>query len=250
VTTPVRQRESQLRRGLRVLEQLASEPQSAAEVARRLGVNRSTALRLLGDLEQSGYVSRDPATKRWANVLERLYGLAVSHDDHWDWIETIHPVLASLREEFGEAALQAVPANGSMVYIAFFPSPHPVAVRERLGTVRPMHCSGLGKAYLSGLDDGELDRELGRLRYEGGTSRAPRGPLELRRQVEEARSRGYALDLEETFEGVACVSAPTRVSGLLVGAAGVSGPSSRLSRTRLEEIGQRLVERLAAVERA
>jgi DNA-binding IclR family transcriptional regulator len=248
--TAVRQRESQLRRGLRILEQLAAEPQSAAEVARRLGVNRSTALRLLAELEGTGYVARDPVTKRYASVLERLYGLVGSHDDHADWIELIHPVLASLRDEFGEAALQAVPANGSMVYVAFFPSPHPVAVRERLGTVRPMHCSGLGKAYLSGLDDAELDRELGRLSYEGGTSRAPRGPLELRRQVEDARAGGYALDLEETFEDVACVSAPTRVGGMLVGAAGVSGPSSRLPRTRLEEIGRRLVERLAAVERA
>ena len=245
----VRQRESQLRRGLRILEQLAAEPQSAAEVARRLGVNRSTALRLLGQLEQSGYVSRDPATKRYANVLDRLYGLVRSHDDHWDWLELIHPVLASMRDESGEAALQAVPANGSMVYIAFFPSPQPVAVRERLGTVRPMHSSGLGKAYLSGLDDAELDRELGRLRYEGGTQRAARGPLELRRQVEEARATGFALDLEETFDDVACVSAPTRVGGILVGAAGVSGPSSRLPRARIEEIGGRLVGRLASVER-
>jgi DNA-binding IclR family transcriptional regulator len=245
----VRQNESQLRRGLRILEELAGEPQSAAELARRLRVNRSTALRLLGELERSGYVARDAATKRYASVLERLYGLVVSHDDHWDWIELIHPVLASLREEFGEAAVQAVPANGSMVYVAFFPSLHPVAVRERLGTVRPMHCSGLGKAYLSGLGDEELDRELGRLRYEGGTARAPLGPLELRRQVEEARAAGFALDLEETFDGVACVSAPTRVAGMLVGAAGVSGPSSRLSEAKLEEIGRRLAERLATVER-
>jgi DNA-binding IclR family transcriptional regulator len=247
--TALRQKESQLRRGLRILEQLATEPQSAAEVARRLGVNRSTALRLLAQLEQSGYVSRDPATKRYANVLDRLYGLVGSHGDHWDWIELIHPVLASMRDEFGEAALQAVPANGSMVYIAFFPSLHPVAVRERLGTVRPMYCSGLGKAYLSGLDDTELDRELGRLRYEGGTARAARGPLELRRQVEDARAHGFALDVEETFDDVACVSVPTRVGGMLVGAAGVSGPSSRLPRTRLEEIGRRLAQRLATVER-
>jgi DNA-binding IclR family transcriptional regulator len=248
--TAVRQRESQLRRGLRILEQLATEPQSAAEVARRLGVNRSTALRLLAELEHSGYVTRDPATKRYASVLERLYGLVGSHDDHADWIELIHPVLASLRDEFGEAALQAVPANGSMVYVAFFPSPHPVAVRERLGTVRPIHCSGLGKAYLSGLDDEELDRELGRLGYEGGTARAPRGPLELRRHVEEARARGFALDLGETFDDVACVSAPTRIGRTLVGAAGVSGPSSRLPRERLEQIGRRLADRLATVEGA
>jgi len=47
--------------------------------------------------------------------------------------QLIHPVLASLRDEHGEAAVQAVPADVSMVYIAFFPSVHPIAVRERPG---------------------------------------------------------------------------------------------------------------------
>jgi DNA-binding IclR family transcriptional regulator len=135
-----------------------------------------------------------------------------------------------------------------MVYIAFFPSVYPIAVREGLGTVRPMHCSGLGKAYLSGLTAAAVDRELGRLSYEGGTSRAPRGPLELRSQVEQARDRGFALDLEETFEGVVCVAVPTWVGGMLFGAAGVSGPFSRLPREHLEEIGRDLAGRLSAIE--
>jgi DNA-binding IclR family transcriptional regulator len=246
--TVARQKESQLRRGLRILEELTREPQSAAGIARALDINRSTALRLLTELEQSGYVARNAVTKRYASALDRLYRLSASHDDHRDWIELIHPVLASLRDEHGEAAVQAVPADVSMVYIAFFPSIHPIAVRERLGTVRPMHCSGLGKAYLSGLDSAALDRELGRLSYEGGTSRAPRGPLELRHHVEEARERGFALDLEETFDGVACVAVPTRVMGMLFGAAGVSGPSNRLPREHLEEIGRELAARLATIE--
>jgi DNA-binding IclR family transcriptional regulator len=243
-----RNRESQLRRGLRALEELTREPQSAAAIARMLEINRSTALRLLTELERSGYVIRNPVTKHYAGVLDRLHRLSAGHDDHRDWIEIVHPVLGALRDGHGEAVVQAVPADASMVYIAFFASVYPIAVREGLGTVRPMHCSGLGKAYLSGLSAAALDRELGKLNYAGGTSRAPRGPLELRRQVEEARDRGFALDLEETFEGVVCVAVPTYVSGMLFGAAGVSGPLSRLPREHLEEIGRELVARLAAIE--
>jgi DNA-binding IclR family transcriptional regulator len=243
-----RNNESQLRRGLRVLEELTREPQSAAAIARTLEINRSTALRLLTELERSGFASRNPVTKRYAGVLDRLHRQSASHDDHRDWIEVVHPVLAALRDDHGEAVVQAVPAEASMVYIAFFPSVYPIAVREGLGTVRPMHCSGLGKAYLSGLTAAAVDRELGRLSYEGGTSRAPRGPLELRSQVEQARDRGFALDLEETFEGVVCVAVPTWVGGMLFGAAGVSGPFSRLPREHLEEIGRDLAGRLSAIE--
>jgi DNA-binding IclR family transcriptional regulator len=245
----VRSADSQLRRGLRVLEELAARPRTAAELARELGVNRSTALRLLHELEDAGYVVRDSDTKRYSAIVERLYALVASHDDHWDWVELIAPTLASLRDEFAEAVVHAVPANGSMVYMAFFPSLHPIAVRERVGTVRPMHCSGLGKAYLSALDQRSLDVELGRLSYEGGTVRAAKGPLELRQRVAEARERGYAVDREETFDGVVCVAAPTAVGGALVGAAGVSGPASRLSEERVEEIAARLVERLATLDR-
>jgi DNA-binding IclR family transcriptional regulator len=213
---------------------------SASDVARLLEVNRSTALRLLGELEETGYVTRD-AAKRFATVPSRFYALIVSHDDHADWSEVVDPILASLRDEFGEAAIMGVPANGTMVYLAFFPSVHIVAVRERLGTARPMHCSALGKAYLSALGPAALDLELGRLAYQGGTDRAPRGPMDLRERVDETRKRGYAIDRDETFEGGSCVAAPVRIAGALVGAMGLSGPSSRFSEMRIHEMGRRLV---------
>lgn len=235
---------SQLRRGLRALEELARGPRSSSDLARALGVNRSTGLRILQSLQGAGYVTRDPQTRRYSSVPERLYSLVANHDDHWNWFEQVQPVLVALRDRFGEATLHAVPANGSMVYMAFYASLHPIAVREQIGTVRPMHCSGLGKAYLAGLDSSKLDQELGQLSYLGGTDRAPRGPIELRAQVEEARARGYALDVGETFDDVVCVAAPARIGGVLVGAAGISGPAARLPVARLDEIGVILVKEL------
>jgi DNA-binding IclR family transcriptional regulator len=232
---------------LRALEELAVRPQTAAELARWLGVNRSTALRLLQELEAVGYVSRDRASKRFSISVERLYRLIASRDDHWDWAELVDSVLVSLRDDFGEAAMQAVPTGGSMVYLAFFPSKHPIAVREQIGTVRPMHCSALGKAYLSALNPESRDAEVGRLSYEGGTSYAATGPRELLQRLAEAEERGFAVDCEETFEGVVCVAAPTRIGTALVGAAGVSGPALRLPADKVEVIGSALVERLSSL---
>lgn len=240
--------DSQLRRGLRVIEALAVSPHNAADAARLLGVNRSTALRLLQELAAAGWVTRDARSKRFSIVAERLYVLAGSMDDHVDWSELVHPVLASLRDDFREATMLGVPANGSMVYMAFFPSPNPVAVRERIGTVRPMHCSALGKAYLSALTPESLDVELARLDYSGGTDLAAKDPVELRARLDEVRRRGYAIDRDQTFEGVACVAAPARIAGSLIGAAGVSGPSPRITAARAEELGARLVSELAKID--
>jgi DNA-binding IclR family transcriptional regulator len=232
---------SPVRRAFAALESLADGPRSAAEIARILGVNRSTALRLMSELQALGYVRRDAADKRYATVPARFYPLLGSQVDHTDWSEFVDPVLAGLRDEFGEAAIMGVPANGTMVYLAFFPSVHLVAVRERLGTTRPMHCSALGKAYLSALDDRALDGELTLLTYRGGTSKAARGPIELRERLQGARERGYAADLEESFEGATCVAAPLKIGRSLVGAIGLSGPSARIGEERVVEIGERLI---------
>ena len=219
---------SLVRRVFLALEALADGPRTAAEIGRSLHVDRSSALRLMSELEQTGYVTRDVGSKRYANVPARFYGLIATHDDHADWSEIVDPALSELRDEFGEAAIMGVPANGTMVYLAFFPSVHIVAVRERLGTTRPMNCSALGKAYLSALPDHELDTELAVLSYGGGTHLAAHSRAELRERVEVARARGYATDHNETFEGGTCVAAPVRIGGSLIGAIGLSGPSGSL----------------------
>jgi IclR family acetate operon transcriptional repressor len=234
--------DSQLARGLAALELLAIAPRSAADVARELEVNRSTGFRLLQDLEVLGYVRRDPETRRYGSVPERFYGLVGGENSDWDWSQTVHPVLAALRDETKEATILGVPANGSMVYLAFFPSLHPIAVRERTGSVRPMHASSLGKAYLSTLSAAQLDVELARLSYEGGTSKAAQGPIELRSRIDEVRERGYAVDRGESLEGVTCVAAPVRVAGKPVGAVSFSGPSERFDEAAIERLGTRLIE--------
>jgi DNA-binding IclR family transcriptional regulator len=240
-------RGSQLGRGLAALELLATGPKSASEIARSLDVNRSTALRLLQELKSLGYAARDAETRAYLAVPARIWGLVANTPDHVDWGEVVNPLLASIRDECGEATILGVPAAGSMVYMSFFASTNPVAVRERLGTVRPMYCSAIGKGYLSAMSPEALDVELGRLTYQGGTDHAPRGPMELRAQIEAARAVGYAMDRDETFVGASCVAAPVRFGETLVGAAGISGPTARLDTATLERYGELLRLRLSAL---
>ena len=105
-----------------------------------------------------------------------------------------------------------------------------------------MHCSAIGKAYLSTLDPTALDQELRRLTFEEGTPQAAKGPLELRERLEDARRDGFAMEWQEAMEGGACVAVPVWVGGTLIGSAGVLGPITRLTRERINVIGERLVE--------
>lgn len=52
-------------RGLQALDRLRDRPSTATELAQSLGVNRSTAHRLLRDLEHAAYVTRDSVSKQY-----------------------------------------------------------------------------------------------------------------------------------------------------------------------------------------
>lgn len=231
-------------RVMRTFELLSVDPLTAAELARKLGINRSTSLRLLAELIETGYVRRDTVTKRYATVPSRFLNLIARQEKHTDWTQIIDPVLAEIRDETGESTILGVPANNAMVYLAYFPTFHVLAVSEQLGTVRPMHCSALGKAYLSAMAPAALETELARIPYVGGTQRAAHSEPELRTRVIQAKKDGYALDLDETFDDVRCVAIPLHVSGTLVGAVGISGPATRFAAARMAELGAYLLAKL------
>lgn len=236
---PVTER-SLVGRVFRTLELIAERPMAPSELAHSLDVDRSSALRLLRQLVATGYVARDDRSREYGTVGARFLRLVSYTPDHTDLSELVDPILRAARAQYGEATLLAVPARGSMVYAAFFPSRQMLGVREQLGSIRPMHCSAVGKAYLAGLDEDALERELGRITFEGGTALAPRDRATLYRQVQEARRAGYAVDRDETSVGVSCVAVPLRVGATLMGAIGLSGPSSRLPEALLGRIGQDL----------
>jgi DNA-binding IclR family transcriptional regulator len=241
---------SQLQRGLTILEILASGPRPASALARELDVHRSTALRLLRELEVAGYVRR-VADKEYAAVAGRLLTLVPERRaDSDDWTQIADGVLAKVGGKYGEAVNLSVPAEGSMVYLQYRPSVHVVAVREGPGAVRPMHCSAIGKAYLAALDEEALDKHLRRVSFEGGTTRAVRSARALRGELKRTHERGYALDDEETFEGVRCVAIPVRVGGDLVGAAGLSAPVDRLPDALGRKVADDLARGLAVLEQA
>ena len=82
---------SHISRAFQALEALVSGPQTAASIAQVLGVNRSTALRLLSEIESLGYVIRDPDTKSYAIIPARFYRFISSHADHLDWSMVVDP---------------------------------------------------------------------------------------------------------------------------------------------------------------
>ena len=78
------------------------------ELGRRLGVDKSTAHRLLATLAGRGYARLNPHTQRYQLGL-RLVGLGAVAARGVDVTEVARPALESLRDDTGEARLPGRP---------------------------------------------------------------------------------------------------------------------------------------------
>ena len=64
----------------------------------------------------------------------------------------------------------------------------------------------------------------------------------LKRTLEEVRVAGYAIDDEESEEGMRCVAAPVRdISGKVIAAVGLAGPTQRLTKKDLRTMAPEVV---------
>ena len=235
-----------LGRAFDLLELLADSGSGLAitQLAASSGLPLPTIHRILRSLMAGGYVRQD-GTRRYSlgPGLIRLGEVAAKGLGPWAL-----PYLTELVSLFGETANLAVLEGDSVLYVATVPSPHAVRLFTEVGRRVMPHCTGVGKALLSGLTDDEVRRMVRRTGMPAFTDRTLMSVEALLADLHAIRARGYALDDGEQEQGVRCVAiavagAPARV------ALSVSGPSARVTRERVTQIApalQRIVERLAA----
>src|SRR5262249_24555325 len=106
---------------------------------------------------------------------------------------------------------------------------------DRVGVVRPAHCTALGKVILAALRDDQLRRFLERAELKPSTKRSITQVAALLREIAEVRRTGVAFDEGEFNLDVRCIAVPARdFPGQIVGAIGVSGQTWRESQQALQ----------------
>jgi DNA-binding IclR family transcriptional regulator len=215
-------------RAVAILDLLAQEGWSAgAEVARELGVHRSTALRLLGTLERHALVERDPRTAKY-RLGRRLPQLASVVTGDVDLRNLARPVCEALAEATGETVTLDVIDGDEIVPIEQSTASNAFVSVNWLGRRTPVQCTASGKVILAFAAEPIRKRLLAR-------PLAPRTPrsivdvAELEKQLTAAREAGYARTFEELEVGLDAIAAPVySAGGQVVGAIDVSGPAHRL----------------------
>ncbi|MES0884236.1 IclR family transcriptional regulator [Roseibium sp. SCP14] len=224
-----------LTRGLRALDILysAEGPVRLTEMADALGVEKSNASHILKTLVASGYAVQDDSRRYVAEPRKEEPCQGHSLSEVVTCKELCRPALESLVRETGECAHLAVLVDTRVWYIDKVDSTLPLKVDHPIGSLSPLHCTALGKAFLA-FGDATLPEE--KARY---TPKTITDTDALMAEIARTRSRGFSVDDEEFAPGIRCAARPVfDARGQMIAALGVSGPSVRIDDARLAELGE------------
>jgi DNA-binding IclR family transcriptional regulator len=201
----------------------APQPPSIGELSARAGLPKSTTSRLVGALERQGLVQRLGARGRLrpGPVLLRY----ASRDASQALVELAQPSLQRLADASGETINLAVQGATGVEHLAQEDTAHLVGVTDWVGRRVPFELAANGKCFLA---------------FNGGETAG----------ADLIRSRGYATSIDELEVGLSALAAPVLdVDGFAVAALSISGPTSRLTAERIEELAPLLKEEATTLSR-
>lgn len=189
----------------------AREALSLANLTQQLGLPKSSLLSLCNSLCETGLVRR---TERGNYELgSRVLDFANAYLRKTDITKEFVHAWDEMHELRDEGVVLAVLDGIDAVYVACRNGTRPLGVTYRIGMRLPACCTATGKALLSTLPENQV-RQI----YRGVTlpSLTPRSHSKLKTLIDDLtgiRLRGYALDDEETREGMYCIGAPVFDAG-------------------------------------
>jgi IclR family transcriptional regulator, acetate operon repressor len=232
-----------IRRAVSLLKAFSDDrpERTLVDLAGTVGLNKTTAYRALAALEREGLVQRIPDgdVYRLGPELIVLGARAVRSSDLRSL--TRHE-LESLARDAGETATLEVPLEGEMMILDEVKAAGLVGVHAEIGTRWPLHATSTGKAFLAAVF--ELDGAAGLA--EAGLQRALHAHTPhtltmhdaLHADLQRILDRGYATAYEELQPGYAAIASPIRNHERRpVGAISIGGPTSRVTKRRVRELG-------------
>ena len=216
------------------------------ELARRLGLHKSTASRLLATLEKRGLVEQDEETGKYRLGLV-VIRLAERAERTLDLRSIAMPELDRLARVTHETTGIGVLDGDQLLTVAQADGPNLVAVGDWTGRWVPLHSVAAGKVLLASMPEREILR-LERRGLDRFTDRTNTGLEPLLEELARVRRRGYATAFGEYDPALNAVAAPVHdARGSVIAAVDVWGPTFRVTPRRIPELVQQVREAAGAV---
>ncbi|WP_375504134.1 IclR family transcriptional regulator [uncultured Jatrophihabitans sp.] len=220
-----------LRNGLAVFDMFDVNRQTvtATEIARFLGVHKSTASRIASNLVLSGYLvpGFNGSGFRLSGKFARLGSIATL-DANLATVATDY--VNALVDDVGETCHLGVLEGDEAVTVVLVNGSYAMRMHSFVGKRNAAHTTAMGKALLAGLSEQTLDMLFPKKKLSQHTTHTVGTLTDLKDQLAIIRKHGFALDNEELEPGLRCVAAPIADhDGNVVAALTIAGASSRLT---------------------
>ena len=225
-----------LDRGIRILEILEwKKSAGVTELAIDLGINKSTAYRLLYTLRNKNLIEQNEDTDKYC-LCAGILRLGNSMLKNTTAISQARPYLEELSKITKESAHLSVFTNMRVVVVDQVMSLEAIKVTASIGREEYIHCSSLGKATLAYQPEDVQENILNNITLEKITDKTITDKQELIDQLFVISTQGYAIDDEEMAPGVRCIAAPIIDNrGVVKYCVGISGPTNRMKTELLQD---------------
>lgn len=210
-----------------------------SEIANKLGIYKSTVHRTLVTLQSKHFVKKNEMTdKYWLGASLYIIGLMMAHT--YSLFDIVAPEADALymkvKDIVNVSVLHADPVNGYksvVIYKARGPQPI-LGMNPEIGSSMDAYASSVGKCMLAfNLIDWKIINDTKFFAY---TENTLTNVTDLKKELEQVKKQGYALDNEEREIGLFCVGAPIfNKNGKAIAAISISGPKSRVFDYNFEE---------------
>jgi DNA-binding IclR family transcriptional regulator len=220
-------------RNMDILQLIADSPKPPliSEILEKSDLKRPTLYRVLAALEAEDLISQKPdKTYALGTRLITLARIALAENNI---IQIAHPELEKLGAETGETIHLGMRTGDEMVIVDKIESSDTVRMASMVGMRFPIHTTGIGKAYLVGLNEKQAEEFIENKPLKKITKYTTTDPKILKQRLSEARVKGYIIDDQENEEGIVCYSSPLfDAMGNTVASISVTTPSFRLKEDR------------------
>lgn len=214
-----------------ILEALATarRPLGVSELGILLGLPKPTAHRIMRMLESEGLLQREPGSRRFVPGA-RMVQLGLGIVGASMLRAPRHAILETLSQQTGETCNFGVMSGSHVIYLDRVESAWPFGLWFKPGSRVPLHCTSMGKLFLSQFPERKralLLRSIPLYRY---TENTITDAVRLEAELDKIQSTQVSIDNQEFLTGVVCVAVPVRdARGQPVAALAVSAPLARMS---------------------
>lgn len=213
------------------------------ELSKELGLNKSTAHRVVSSLIYMGYAKQNQENGKYEMTF-KVVDLSNKIMAKVDIVNRVKPYLKQLMLRSGETVHFVERDGCEAVYIDKVEAyQNSVQMVSRIGSRIPVYCSGVGKAMAAVLSLPEVQHIWEESEIVRCTPYTITNYEEFLESLDEVRKKGYALDNEENETGVRCIAAalPGR-TGEAQYAFSISAPINRMDNDRIRELSEYILE--------